>query len=316
MTTHIVFLILGLLLLFAGGEGLVRGSAVLALRLGLQPLVIGLTVVAFGTSSPELVVSIKAALQDQGAIAAGNVIGSNIFNIGLILGLTALICPLKVQLQLLRIDAPIVVVLSLLALWVLGDQRIGRAEGALLSGLLVAYTAFTVIYARKHRPAAGVEAEFAQAIPAPVGGLWRELFLILAGLGLLMAGSRLLVDGAVGLARGFGISEAVIGLTIVAAGTSMPELVTSLVAALKKEPDVALGNIIGSNIFNLLGILGMAALIKPLDTAGIQPRDLWVAIGFAAALIPILWSGLKLQLWEGALLLAGYGFYLSALWPK
>jgi len=316
MASPLFFLLLGLVLLFFGGEGLVRGSAALALRLGLTPLVVGLTVVAFGTSAPELVVSVKAALDGQGAIAIGNVIGSNIFNIGLILGVTALIYPLKVQLQILRLDAPILVGVSLLAVWLLADLRIGRLEGALLIAGLLAYIGFTVLYARKVKPSDEVAAEFAASVPAPRGSVWRDVLFIVGGLALLVAGSRFMVDGAVSLARSFGIGEAVIGLTIVAAGTSMPELVTCLVAAFKKEPDIALGNIVGSNIFNVLGILGAAALAKPMIGTGIKTLDLYVAIAFAVALLPFLWSGFKLQRWEGGLLLVGYIGYLASLWPK
>ena len=316
MNSPLLFLLLGLVLLFFGGEGLVRGSAALALRLGLTPLVVGLTVVAFGTSAPELVVSVQAALDGQGAIAIGNVLGSNTLNIGLILGLTALLYPLKVQLQILRSDAPIMVGVSLLAAWMLADLQIGRAEGALLVTGLLAYTTFTVLYARKVQPSAEVAAEFAESVPAPRGSVWRDVLFIIGGLALLIAGSRFMVDGALSLARSFGISEAVIGLTIVAAGTSMPELVTCIVAALKKEPDIALGNIVGSNIFNILGILGTAALTKPMIGTGIKMADLYVTIAFAVVLVPILWSGRKLMRWEGALLLAGYGGYLAWLWPK
>lgn len=316
MTTSLLFLMMGLVLLFLGGEGLIRGSSALALRLGLTPLVVGLTVVAFGTSAPELVVSVRAVLADQGAIAIGNVVGSNILNIGLILGLTAVLYPLKVQLQILRIDAPIMIAVSLLAAWMLADRTISRSEGALLALGLIAYTSFTVIFARRSKPSAEIQAEYAAAVPLPRGTVWHDLLYIAAGLALLIAGSRFLVDGAVVLARGYGISEGVIGLTIVALGTSLPELVTCIVAAMKREPDIAVGNIIGSNIFNVLGILGATALVRPVNGVGIQALDLYVAIAFAVALLPILWSGYKVQRWEGGLLLAGYVAYLVSLWPK
>ncbi len=311
-----LFVLFGLVLLFFGGEGLVRGSSALALRLGLTPLVVGLTVVAFGTSAPEMVVSVQATLAGRGAVAIGNVIGSNSLNIGLILALTALICPLRVKLQILRIDTPIMVGASILAAWMLSDLAIGRMEGAVLFAGIIAYTAFTVRYAKRMNVSPEVEAEFAKAVPAARGSLWRDLLLIIAGLGLLAAGSHFLVDGATRLARGFGIDEAIIGLTIVALGTSMPELVTCIVAALKKEPDIALGNIIGSNIFNMLGILGMAALVRPMTGEGIKMTDLYVAIAFAVALVPMLWSGRILQRWEAGLLLGGYIVYVGTLWPK
>lgn len=311
MTSPYLFLLLGLVLLFVGGESLVRGSAALALRLGLTPLVVGLTVVAFGTSAPELVVSVKAALTGRGAIAIGNVVGSNILNIGLILGLTALIFPLKVQLQILRIDQPIMLGVTLLAVALLADLHVGKVEGALLVAGLIAYTAFTVLAARKAKPGAEVMEEFSESMPPLRGSVWRDLAMIAAGLALLIFGSRFLVDGAVSVARSFGISEAVIGLTIVAAGTSMPELVACLVAAIKKEPDIALGNIIGSNIFNILGILGASALVRPLDGAGIQQMDLYVMFAFAAVLVPILFTGRKMSRVEGAMLLAAYAGYIG-----
>ncbi len=317
MDSPLLSLLLGLVLLFIGGEGLVRGSAALALRLGLTPLVVGLTVVAFGTSAPELVVSGKAAFDGLGAIAIGNVVGSNSLNIGLILGLTALIYPLKVQLQILRLDLPILVGVSLLGVGLLTDLRVGWIEGVVLVVGLIVYTVFTVVSARREKPSEAVAAEFVESLPAPGGSIGRDLLFIVGGLALLIAGSRFLVDGAVILARGFGISEAVIGLTIVAVGTSMPELVSCIVAAVKKEPDIALGNIIGSNLFNLLGILGTAALIKPLDGAGIQMVDLYVMLAFAVVLLPILRTGRKMERWEGALLVAGYiaylGFQVSSL---
>ncbi len=316
MIESLTFILLGLVLLYFGGEGLVKGSSALALRLGLTPLVVGLTVVAFGTSAPELVVSVKAALDGEGAIAIGNVLGSNALNIGLILGLTALICPLKVQLQILRIDAPIMVVISLIGGWMLHDLYLSRLEGGLLMAGLVAYVIFTVMYAKRVKQPTAVVAEYAEALPPPKGSVGRDVVFMIGGLGLLVVGSRFMVDGAVSLARLYGISEAVIGLTIVAAGTSMPELVTCVVAALKKEPDIALGNIIGSNIFNILGILGGAGLVKPLHGAGIQMTDIYITIAFAVILVPILKTGQKLMRWEGVLLLTAYVGYMVWLWPK
>ncbi len=316
MITASLFALLGLVLLFLGGEGLVRGSAALALRLGLTPLMVGLTVVAFGTSAPELVVSVQAALAGKGDVAIGNVIGSNILNIGLILGLTALIHPLRVQLQILRIDLPIMIAASALAAWMLADRAAGRTEGAVLACGLLAYVSFTVVFAKKVKPSAEVEAEFAEGIPPVSGSIARDLLFIAAGLALLAGGSYFLVAGAVSMARGFGVSEAVIGLTIVSLGTSMPELVTCVVAARKKEPDIALGNIIGSNIFNLLGILGFAAFVCPITAEGIRMTDLFVTLAFAITLLPILSSGRQMTRVEGTVLLAGYAAYVIALWPK
>lgn len=306
----------GLILLFFGGEFLVKGSGALALRLGMSPLVAGLTVVAFGTSSPELVVSLQAALKGEGAIAVGNVVGSNIFNIGFIIALTALIVPLKVQLQILRFDAPWMVVVSVLTAFLLMDGGFSRVEGMGLALGLLVYVVATVRLARASAPSAEVAAEFEESVPKPSGSVLRDLALIAAGLALLVLGSRLLVSGALTIARGMGVSEAVIGLTIVAAGTSLPELAASLVAALKKEPDIALGNIIGSNIFNILGILGVAALARPLAAPGIAALDLYVMIGFAAALALAIFTARRLDRWEGGVLLLGYVGYVWYLWPK
>lgn len=316
MSLSLLYLIFGLVLLFAGGEGLVRGSARLAVRLGLTPLMVGLTVVAFGTSAPELVVSASAALKGLGDIAIGNVVGSNILNIGLILGITTLICPLKVQLQIIRVDTPILIVITGLAVWALADRNIDRVEGALLTVGLIAYVSLTVYLARKETITTDIASEFQEGVPLPQGSVWRDLLYIAAGLILLVFGSRFLVSGATDIARQFGISEVVIGLTIVSVGTSMPELATSVVAALKKEPDIALGNIVGSNVFNALGILGISALIKPLNGPGISWTDLMVAIAFTVALLPIVWTHAKVHRWEGGLLLAGYAAYLIHLWPK
>jgi len=314
MLTAILLILLALILLFFGAEWLVKGSASLAIRLGLTPLVVGLTVVAFGTSMPEMVVSVNATLAGQGDIAAGNVVGSNIFNIGVILGLAALICPIRVGLPILRLDAPLMAGVTALAVFLLMRQEVGRLAGiGLFAGLLV-YVAWTVIMAR--REGTNDPGDYEEGVPGPTRSPWLDGLFILLGLVLLVAGSRFLVGGATTLARGFGVSEAVIGLTIVAAGTSMPELATSVLAALRKQPDIAIGNVVGSNLFNLLGILGVAATVRPLSTPGIQPLDLWVMLGFSLLLFPLLWTAQKLVRWEGSVLLVGYGIYLYLLWPK
>jgi len=315
MLGTISFLILGLAALTLGAEALVRGSASLAVRLGLTPIVIGLTVVAFGTSTPELVVSLAASLTDRAGIAVGNVVGSNIFNLGVILGLTALLRPVKVSLQVIRYDGPIMTAASLLALFLLTRGVLSRPAGVLLLTALVAYTALVIWLARKEA-SPEIDQEFREGVPARPGSLGRDLWFIAGGLALLVAGSRLLVVSATGLARLAGISEAAIGLTVVAAGTSLPEMATSLVAARRDQPDIAVGNLVGSNIFNLLGILGAAALARPIPPAGVTALDLWVMVGFAVVLLPLLYTGFRLQRWEGALLLLGYGAYLWVLWPQ
>ncbi len=314
MFIQIVLLAVSLILLFAGAEGLVRGSASLALRLGLTPLVVGLTVVAFGTSAPELVVSLQAALSDRGDIAVGNVVGSNIFNIGIILGITALICPIKISLPILKVDAPLVVVASLIVGGVLATGTVPSAVGLALVASLLIYTVVTVVMARRQSNSTTI-AEFDEGVPARSRSVVLDVVFMVVGLGLLIGGSRLLVDSATSVARSFGISEAIIGLTIVAAGTSMPELATSLLAAIRRQPDIAVGNIIGSNLFNLLGILGTASAVRTIHAPGIQMHDLIVMIVFAIALVPIMWTGRRIQRWEGAILLIGYGAYLFAIWP-
>lgn len=315
MIVNLLLLAAALAILFFGAEALVRGSASVALRLGLTPLVVGLTVVAFGTSAPELVVSVGAAIDGLGNIAVGNVVGSNIFNIGIILGLAALICPIPVNLAVIKLDAPVMIAAAIVMIGVLSGGTVSRPEGFLLLTALAAYTAFTIYLARR-RSDPNVEQEFQQAVPSASGSALRDILMIVGGLVLLVAGSRLLVSAAVAIARVWGVSDAVIGLTIVSAGTSMPELATSVIAALRRQPDIAVGNIVGSNIFNILGILGASAAIRPMTAPGIQPFDLWVMVGFSAALFPLLYTGRKIIRSEGIVLLVAYAFYLWQLWPS
>jgi cation:H+ antiporter len=315
MIEFILWIGVALALLFFGAEWLVRGSASLALRLGLTPLVIGLTVVAYGTSMPELVVSTKAALQGQGDIAVGNVVGSNILNICIILGLSALVHPLRVKMQLIRLDTPIMIAVSVLLVALLADSRLDRFEAALFLFGIVAYTVFNLRLARKEVNAE-VKAEFAQSIPPRHGKVWLDLLLIGGGLAVLVLGSRVLVSNSIGLAKLLGVSEAVIGLTIVAAGTSMPELATSIIAAWRKQPDIAIGNVIGSNMYNILAILGLSGLLSPLHAPGIKMFDLYMMLGTAVVLLPLMWSRFVVTRWEGGLLAAAYCGYVYVLWPK
>jgi cation:H+ antiporter len=309
--------LLGCLLLAAGGESLVSGSSSIARRFGVGPLVIGLTVVAFGTSAPELAVSIKAALAGQGDIAIGNVVGSNIFNITVILGLAAVVLPLRVHFQILRWDMPVMLGTSLLLTWMLATgSRIGRAEGALLFAGIVAYTWFAVRAARRESTPLPADVDFTAEEAKPIATPLKSALLIVVGIGLLVAGAQMLVHAATALARLAGVSEAVIGLTIVAAGTSLPELVTSIVAAVRREPDLAVGNVVGSNIFNNLCIVGGASVISPIEAQGISRLDLGFILGTAALLLPLLRTGFEVKRWEGALLMAAYGVYLFLLWPK
>lgn len=311
MLLNVIFLIVGIALLYFGAEGLVKGSASLARRLKLTPLVIGLTVVAFGTSMPEMVVSVGAALSGAGPLAAGNVIGSNIANIALILGASAILCPLVVNVRLIRVDVPLLIVISLGATAMLIDQRLGRIEGFLLVTGLIAYTVFSLRAARKE--AAPAQNVFENVIPKESKSVPASVAFVLIGLGLLVAGARLLVVGSVAIAETLGMSEAVIGLTIVAVGTSLPELATSILAALKKEGDIAVGNIVGSNIFNILGILGTASLVSPLVNTGMSPVDLGLMIALAILLLPLARSGWRITRWEGGFLLVSYAAYVAYL---
>ena len=314
-----LLILTGFVALYFGAEWLVKGSTAMALRLGLPPLLVGLTVVAYGTSSPEMVVSVVAALDGEGDLAIGNVVGSNILNIALILGLTALIVPLKMEFQLLKFDTPVMIGVSVLFLWMFRDFRIDRWEGAVLVAVAVIYTIVNIKLA-KRTATKEVEAEYSVEVGHRAAGTAlspaRIALLILGGLAVLVAGSRAFVIGASDLARMWGVSEALIGLTIVSIGTSLPELASSLLAAFRKQADIAVGNVIGSNMFNILGIAGVSSLVKPIHAPGIQMTDLHVMIGLSVLLLVVAWSGFRIRRWEGAVLLAGYAGYLAWLWPK
>lgn len=309
-----VYLIAGLVLLVAGAEVLVRGAAKLAAQFGIPPLIIGLTVVAFGTSAPETAVSVQAALDGSGDLAIGNVVGSNIANVLFILGLTALIAPLIVSRQLIRLDVPIMIGASLLTFALAWDGSLSKLDGAILFAGIVAYTAFLIISSRKQKPLEDDEfsKEFGFDEPVKPYAWAINLGLIIVGLVLLVSGSNFLVEGAVTLARTLGISELVIGLTVVAVGTSLPELATSVLAAIKGERDIAVGNIVGSNIFNLLCVLGLASLVSPQAisvAANALAFDFPVMIAVAVACLPIFFAGYRINRWEGLLFLAYYVAY-------
>lgn len=297
-------LLAGILLLYAGAETLVRGGASLALRMGISPLVVGLTVISFGTSSPELVVSFKAAMDGNSAMALGNVIGSNVANIALVLGLAALVRPLRVERQVIRREIPIMLMASLVLCAMLWNGRLGRIEGAILFGALIAYTVFSIRLSRSEVRVAS-EAPPARTRSAPVSA-----GLVVLGLALLIPGAHIFVLGAVHVAEYFGVSAFVIGLTVVAIGTSLPEIATSMVAAFKGEGDLAVGNAVGSNIFNLLCILGLAALVFEVEGNGVAWTDLGMMMAVALVSLPIMRSGFVIKRWEGAALLAAYAGYL------
>lgn len=317
LLTGVTFLA-GLALLILGAEWLVRGASRLAAKIGISPLVIGLTVVAFGTSSPELAVSIQSSLAGQADIAVGNVVGSNIFNILFILGISAVITPLIVQQQLIRLDVPLMIGLSFVFYLMALDGVIGRLEGLLLFAGIIAYTFFLIRQSRKESKA--VEAEYSQEYAVQAESSWKSwivnLGLVGIGLTLLVLGSNWLVESAIAIARWLGLSELIIGLTIVAAGTSMPEVATSITAAVKGERDIAVGNAVGSNIFNILSVLGLTALTA---SAGIRVSqaaeafDIPVVLAVAILALPIFFTGNRIERWEGWLFLFYYAAYTAYL---
>jgi len=303
----------GIVLLYLGAEGLVRGSASLAIRAGVHPLVVGLTVVAFGTSAPELTVSVSAAMKNLGEVAVGNVVGSNIFNIAIILGISSLLRPPTIHLNLLRRDIPIMMGVSLLGFALIAFGSVGRIAGLALLALLAAYLVLTVRLARREK--AIPAGEFPPPDAPSRTPLWLDLLLVAAGLSLLVWGANLFVAGAIDLARTLGVSEAVIALTIVAGGTSLPELATSIVAAVKKQPDIAVGNVVGSNIFNILCILGATAAVRPIDVGGIGLGDAAVMLGLSVVLLPLAVTQRRISRPEGLGLLLAYAAYLAWRWP-
>jgi cation:H+ antiporter len=317
----IVLLIAGLALLVAGGELLVRGASKLALALGISPLVVGLTVVAFGTSSPEMAVSVQAVASGNVDIALGNVVGSNIFNVLFILGLSALIVPLVVDAQMIRQEVPVMIGVSLLLYAMAWDRGVTRAEGLLLVALLAGYTVLLVWQSRRETQATrdeyAAEGHVAAAAAAGGrGGVALQVALIVAGLVLLVFGSRLLVQAATTIARSAGISELVIGLTIVAAGTSLPEVAASVTAAIRGQRDIAVGNVVGSNTFNILGVLGLSAAISDVPL-GVAPSmlafDIPAMLAVAIACLPVFFTGRSIARWEGAVFLAYYAAYTAWL---
>ncbi len=307
----------GLLLLLVGGEFLVRGASRLAVALRISPLVIGLTVVAFGTSAPELAVSVQSALSGNPDVAIGNIVGSNIFNVLFILGLSALIIPLAVSSQLVRRDVPLMIVASVM-LYVFGwNGNIGRLEGSILFGGLLIYVIWSVWQSRRESPS--VVEEFAHELPIPKPGRYiaiRSCALIVIGLVVLVLGSRWLVDGSVAIARMLGVSELIIGLTIVAMGTSLPEVATSVLAAIRGQREIAVGNVVGSNLFNILCVVGLSGIVAPrgvdVSLAALQ-FDIPVMIAVAIACLPVFVSGHVITRWEGGLFLFYYIAYTTYL---
>lgn len=310
----LLLFIVGLAFLILGAEVLIRGASMIATALGISPLIIGLTVVAFGTSSPELAISINGALSGQADIALGNIIGSNILNILFILGLSALVIPLCVSQQLIRFDVPIMIGLSVAVLLLSLDQVLSRFDGLLLIAGLVFYLSILVVMSLRKRAQekeSGQNPEENQASQDEIN--WPvNIIMVVAGLALLVLGSRWFVDSAVRFASYLGVSELIIGLTVVAAGTSMPEAVTSVIAAIRGERDIAVGNAVGSNIFNLLCVLGISTVLAPSGipvSEAVIGFDIPLMIAVAVACLPIFFTGGIINRWEGALFLSYYVAY-------
>ncbi len=313
--TSVLFFVLGIALLVFGGDRLVKGASSLAFAIGISPLVVGLTVVAFGTSAPELAVSLNGALHHSSDLAVGNVVGSNIFNVLAILGLAALITPLAVQPSLIRLEIPLLVLVSGAVVAFGWNGVIGRLEGSVLFAGVIVYTTWVIIQSRKQTKA--LKDEYAAEFEPEKTEHWAVSVLsIVAGLALLILGSRWVVDGATELARFLGASELVISLTIVAAGTSLPEVVTSVSAAMKGERDIAVGNVIGSNLFNILCVLGLSAIVTP---DGIQVAteamnfDILVMVAVSVLIVPVFLSGWIVDRVEGGILVALYVGYAVVL---
>lgn len=310
----LLFLIGGIILLFVGAEALVRGSSSLALKLGISPLVVGLTIVGFATSSPELVVSIKAALIGNSEIVLGNVIGSNIANIALILGSAALIKPLKVNINVIRKEVPILIGVSVMLVLILIDGEVGFVDGIIFITGIIAYIVVSILFAKKEKSIAAeatYEEEFQSKFKTPL-----LLLLIVMGAGLLIYGANIFLKSAIEIAKYFGMTDAVIGLTVIAIGTSLPELITSAVAAFKNKADIAIGNAVGSSIFNILFILGITAILIPISAKGISYVDLGFMLVTAVILLPISIGGLRINRVEALVLLIGYFFYIYFLLPS
>jgi len=317
MLIHTLFFIFGLTLLVIGAEALVRGASKLALSMGVSPLVVGLTVVAFGTSAPEMAVSVDASLGGNPDLAIGNVVGSNIANVLLILGLSALIMPLLVAEQIIRQEIPIMIGASVLMVVMALDGTITRLEAGVLFALVVGYTVFLIRQSR--RAARETLDEYAAEMPpdARWDRHWSvQLALIVGGLAALVLGSDWLVGAAVVFAQALGVSDLVIGLTVVAVGTSMPEIATSIVAALRGERDIAVGNVVGSNVFNIFAVLGVTGAVSaggiPIPEAALN-FDLWVMLAVAFATLPIMLTGREIARWEGAVFIGYYAAYTAYL---
>ena len=313
-----VALVVGLALLVGGAEWLVKGAAAIAIRLGIQPVIIGLTVVAFGTSAPELAVSVGAAMSGSTDLAFGNVVGSNIANILLILGASAVIGGLAVSQRIVQIDVPLLIGASIAALVMSLDNKIGRIDGVLLFAGVIAYTGWLIRDSRKER--SDIVEEYEESVEEIEEGVADrpvavQLGYLLAGLVGLLIGSQLLVGSATDIAEALGVSDLIIGLTVVSVGTSLPELATSVMAAIRGQRDIAVGNVVGSNLFNLLSVLGLTGIVSgnvPVSDASLA-LDLPVMLAATVVLAPVFWNGFEIRRWEGVVFLAFYVLFVAYL---
>jgi len=307
VAVSIILFVIGIIMLFLGGEGLVKGASRLGRIFGISPVVIGLTVVAFGTSSPEFVVSLIAVLKGSSDIVLGNIIGSNISNIGLILGIGALISPLVIQIRLIKVEVPIMIVLSLIFYGLAWSLNIGLWQGIFLFGALIAFTVYSYFGSKKESE--HIEEEFKEFVGSG-NTVWKQVFFVVLGLAGLVIGARLVVDSAISIARVAGVSELVISITAVAIGTSLPELATTIIAAIRKEHDIIVGNIIGSNIFNI-GILGVISIIHPIAVdSSVLRFEFPVMIFFSILVLPVMITGKRVGRLEGLLLLVLYAAFI------
>jgi len=316
MLILVLWMALGLVILTAGAESMVRGASSLAIAMKISPLVVGLTVVAYGTGAPELVVSLQALANGQGDITIGNVIGSNIYNILITLGFAAMITPLVVSQQLIRFDVPLLIILSVMFGVFSLDGRIEFGEAVVFASSLAVYTFWAIYKSRREQKKIEkqYEAEFGVAVKPSIGNIAFELFLVALGLGLLLYGAQMFLDNAVILARQFGMSELMIGLTLVAAGTSLPELATTVTAALRGDRDIAVGNAIGSSLFNIMGVLGISGMVAqnglPVSSDALI-FDIPVLIAVSVACLPVFFIGHKIERWEGAVFVGYYVAYTT-----
>jgi len=315
MLLSIFYVLASLLLFYLGVNWLVKGSTSLALKAGVSSIVVGLTIVAFGTSTPELAVSINTSISGHGNIAIGNVMGSNLFNILIIIGISAIVSPLKIVMKLFKIQISILAITTIGFMLLFADRQISRAEGGILLASLVLLTILNITFARREKNT-DVITEFEESIPdQKMKWYWSTGFVIL-GIGFLIAGSELLIKGAVAIAHSLGVGETIIGLTIIAASTSIPLLVTSIYATIRKEYDIVIGTVIGASIFNILGIIGISAVINPLSAIAISNIDLYVMIGTTLLLLQFLRTKYILKRDDGIFMIGMYLIYLYYLWPK